>query len=84
MSSLISFLNRIFDICNPRGGSIRKLLYFNPIAFLFLAFFSIALQTNPATAAFSIEYQASADPITADPTTQGFIPEYWRLSLIHI
>ena len=81
MSSLISFLNRIFDICNPRGGSIRKLLYFNPIAFLFLAFFSIALQTNPATAAFSIEYQASADPITADPTTQGFIPEYWRGSL---
>ncbi len=42
-------------------------MYLKRIAFLFLAFFSFALQINPAAAAFSIEYQASADP-----TTQGF------------
>ena len=73
MSSIIGFLNRIFDICNPKGGSIRKYLYLKQIALLFLAFFSFALQINPAAAAFSIEYQAPADP-----ANQGFSPEYWR------
>ena len=34
---------------------------------LFIAFLSLALQINPAVAAFSIEYQAPADP-----NTQGF------------
>lgn len=42
-------------------------MYLKRIAFLFLAFFSFALQTNPAAAAFSIEYQAAANP-----ATQGF------------
>jgi hypothetical protein len=74
MSSLIAFLNRIFDICNSRGGGLlHKSLYPKQIALLFLAFFSVALWTNPAAAAFSIEYQAPADP-----TTQGFISHLWR------
>ncbi len=42
-------------------------MYIKQIALIFLAFFSVALQTTPAAAAFSIEYQAPADP-----TTQGF------------
>jgi len=50
-----------------KGGALCKYLYIKRIAFLFLAFSSIFLWTNPAAAAFSIEYQAPADP-----TTQGF------------
>ena len=81
MPEIINFLNAIFywifDICISRGGALHKSLYIKQIVLLVLAFFSAAFWTTPAAAAFSIEYQAPADP-----TTQGFIYEYWRGSLV--
>lgn len=70
-----SILRLLIHRCNslPRGKGCKEadLCTFKRIALVFFAFFSIALWAPPVAAAFSIEYQAPADPIT-----EGFSSSY--------